>query len=249
MDWDERVYGDRIADIYDDLYDEAFDRAGAVSFLTERARGANGRGDGKVLELAIGTGRIAVPLSQQGVDVSGIDISEEMVRRLRDKPGGNDIDVTMGDLVDVGVPGKFDLIYLVFNTIYAVTTQEGQLQLFRNVADHLTDEGVFVVEAFVPDVTRFTRHQSTEVVGVDVNRVQLSFSRHDPATQNIRSQHVFLGEDGIKTVPVALRYVWPAEMDLMAKLAGMGLRERYESWQRDHFTSESKSHVSVFGKA
>lgn len=249
MEWNESIYGDRIAAIYDDLYDEAFDRAGAVAFLAERSRGTEGRGEGKVLELAIGTGRIALPLAQQGVEVSGIDISEAMVDRLRAKPGGTDIDVTIGDLVEVGVPGTFDLVYLVFNTIYAATTQEEQTRLFRNVADHLTEQGLFVVEAFVPDLARFTRHQSTEVVGVEVDRVQLNLSRHDPATQNIRSQQVFLSEDGIKTVPVALRYIWPSEMDLMAKLAGLELRERYASWQRDHFTSDSKAHVSVYGKA
>ena len=249
MDWDERVYGDRIADIYDDLYEELFDKAAAVAFLAERLRGADGTGEGSVLELAIGTGRIALPLAQQGVDIRGVDISEPMVERLRAKPGGTDIPVTIGDIADVPVPGRFDLVYLVFNTIYALTTQEDQLRLFRNVADHLTDQGVFVVESFVPDVSRYVRHQNTEVVNVGVDKVQVSFARHDPMTQTIRSQQMILSESGTKMVPVALRYIWPSEMDLMAKLAGMELRERYGSWQRDHFTSDSKAHVSVYGKA
>ena len=249
MDWDEKVYGDRIADIYDDLYEELFDKGEAVAFLAERSRGADGTGEGRTLELAIGTGRIALPLAQQGVDVHGVDISEAMVERLRAKPGGADIPVTIGDFADAPVPGRFDLVYLVFNTIYALTTQEDQLRLFRNVADHLTDQGVFVVESFVPDVSRYVRHQNTEVVGVGVDKVQVSFARHDPMTQTIRSQQMILTESGTKMVPVALRYIWPSEMDLMAKLAGMELRERYGSWKRDHFTSDSKAHVSVYGKA
>lgn len=248
MEWDEKAYGERIAGIYDELYEGAFDRAGAVSFLAERSRGTEGRGDGKVLELAIGTGRIALPLAQQGIDVSGIDISEAMVERLRAKPGGVDIPVTMGDFADVGVPERFDLIYLVFNTLFALTTQEDQVRLFENVADRLTDHGVFVVEAFVPDVARFERHQSASVELVEVDRVGISLGRHDPSTQTIRSQQVFISENETKMIPVHLRYVWPSEMDLMAKLAGMGLRERYSSWQRDHFTSDSKAHISVYGK-
>ena len=248
MEWDEKVYGERIASIYDDLYEDAFDKAGAVAFLAERSRGAEGHGEGKALELAIGTGRIAVPLAQHGVDVSGIDISEAMVERLRAKPGGADIPVTMGNFADVGVPGPFDLIYLVFNTIFALTTPEEQVELFRNVSARLTDQGVFVVEAFVPDLSRFARFQNTEVNDVTVDGVNVSFSRHDPATQTFSSQQVMIREEGIKMVPVHLRYIWPSEMDLMAKLAGLELRERYASWHRDPFNSESKAHVSVYGK-
>lgn len=248
MEWDEKVYGERIAGVYDELYENLFDKAEAVTFLAERARGDVGTGEGRVLELAIGTGRLALPLAQQGIDLHGIDISEAMVERLRAKPGGADIPVTMGDFADVGVPGRFDLIYIVFNTIFALTTQEAQIRLFRNVADHLADHGVFVVEAFVPDVARFARHQGTEVNDVGLDHVHLSFSRHDPLTQTIKSQQVMVTENGIQMVPVQLRYVWPSEMDLMAKLGGLELRERYGSWKRDHFTSESKAHVSVYGK-
>jgi SAM-dependent methyltransferase len=246
MEWDEKVYGDRIAGVYDDLYEELFDKAGAVAFLAERSRGADGHGEGNVLELAIGTGRIALPLVQQGVALQGIDISQAMIDKLRAKPGGADIPVTMGDFTDVGVPGRFDLVYLVFNTIFALTTQEAQTRLFHNVAEHLTDQGVFVVEAFVPDIARFARHQNTEVVDVGLDRVHLNFSRHDPVTQVIKSQQVMVTEHGTQMFPVQLRYVWPSEMDLMAKLGGLELRERYASWSRDHFTSESKAHVSVY---
>ena len=249
MEWHERLYGDRIAAFYDDLYEEMFDKAGTVAFLEERARGADGMGGGRVLELAIGTGRIALPLAATGVSVSGIDISEAMVAKLREKPGGADIDVTMGDFADVGVVGPFDLVYVVFNTIYALTTQEDQERLFRNVADRLAGQGLFVVEAFVPDIARFQRHQNSEVNDLSPEHVHLSFSRHDPVTQTIKSQMVMLTESGTRMVPVSTRYIWPSEMDLMAKLAGMQLRERYGSWGRDHFTSSSMSHVSVYGKA
>ncbi len=249
MEWDERVYGERIAAIYDDLYENAFDTAGAVAFLAERSRGFEGRGEGDVLELAVGTGRIALPLAQRGVRVEGIDISDAMVAKLRAKAGGTEIPVTIGNFVDVDVAGRFDLIYLVFNTIFALTTQDDQLKLFRNVVDHLEDTGLFVVEAFVPDLNRFDRHQNSEVNAVGVDHVQLSFSRHDPVTQTVTSQQVLLSQGDMKMVPVHLRYVWPSEMDLMARLAGMELRERYGSWQLDHFTSESKSHVSVYGKS
>ena len=249
MEWHDRLYGDKIASFYDDLYEGLFDKAATVAFLAERARGTSGTGEGRVLELAIGTGRIALPLAQKGLRVEGIDISEAMVEKLRAKPGGGDIKVTMGDFADVGVPGPFDLIYVVFNTIYALTTQEDQLRLFSNVSDRLTREGVFVVEAFVPDVARFVRHQNTEVNDVSADGVNLSFSRHDPATQMIRSQNVMITDEGTKLVPVQLRYIWPSEMDLMAKLAGMELRERYASWNHDHFGSGSKMHVSVYGHA
>ncbi|MBW3594972.1 MAG: class I SAM-dependent methyltransferase [Actinobacteria bacterium] len=249
MEWDERVYGERIAEIYDDLYDEAFDKASAVAFLEDRSRGSERRGAGNALELAIGTGRIALPLAQRGVQVQGIDISDAMVAKLQAKAGGSDIPVTIGNFADVAVAGRFDLIYVVFNTIFALTTQDDQLKLFRNVADHLEDEGLFVVEAFVPDMDRFDRHQNAEVNIVGVDHVQLSFSRHDPVTQTITSQQVLLSEGEMKMVPVHLRYIWPSEMDLMARLGGMELRERYSSWNADHFTSNSKSHISVYGKA
>ncbi|MGH2808711.1 MAG: class I SAM-dependent DNA methyltransferase [Actinomycetota bacterium] len=243
MNWDEATYGERIAHVYDELYEEVFDKAAAVDFLTERARGA------RALELAIGTGRIALPLKNNGIEVSGIDISEAMVARLRAKPGGGDIPVTIGDFADVGIPGSFEVIFLVFNTLFALTTQEDQLRCFTNVAGHLTDQGIFVVEAFVPDVTRFTRHQSLGVEDVQLDRVQLNAALHDPALQTITSQHVFITDEGTKLYPVKLRYVWPSEMDLMAKLAGMELRERYSSWRRDMFTSSSQSHISVYGRA
>ena len=243
MTWDEKAYGEAIAGIYDELYEGLFDKASAVDFLADKAAG------GRALELAIGTGRIALPLRAAGVDLHGIDISDAMVAQLRAKPGGDEIPVTMGDFADVDVPGEFQLIYLVFNTVFALTTQEDQLRCFANVADRLSDQGVFVVEAFVPDPARFTRHQTSEVTSVEIDRVLVSFARHEPSTQTVRSQQVMITEEGIKMVPVHLRYIWPSEMDLMANMAGMALRERYGSWKRDPFSSSSVSHISVYGRA
>ncbi len=243
MEWQGADYGDRIAGVYDELYEDTFDKVAAVDFLAEKA------GTGRVLELAIGTGRIALPLKAKGAAVSGIDISEAMVARLRAKPGGADIPVTIGNFAEVAVPDRFELIYLVFNTLFALTSQDEQIDCFRNVGQRLSDNGVFVVEAFVPDLTRFKRHQNTEVTDVQANRVMLDVSRHDPVQQTIASQHLIVTEEGTKMYPVFLRYIWPSEMDLMAKLGGLELRERYASWRREPFTSASSVHVSVYGRA
>jgi SAM-dependent methyltransferase len=235
------TYGRRIAGVYDELYGRMFDNEGCVQFLRAKARG------GRALELAIGTGRIAIPLKENGVQVHGIDISEEMVAKMREKPGGDDVPVTMGDFADVDVPGDFEVIYLLFNTFFGLTTQDDQVRCFRNVAEHLSPEGVFVVEAFVPDLTRFQRHQSTSVVDVQTDRVQLDASRHDPVNQLVHSQHVFLEEGETRLYPVSLRYAYPPEMDLMARLAGLALEERWEDWRNGAFNSDSKSQISVYG--
>jgi SAM-dependent methyltransferase len=235
------TYGRKIAGIYDELYDRIFDNEGCVQLLRGKARG------GRALELAIGTGRIALPLKEHGVQVHGIDISEDMVAKMREKPGAEDIPVTIGNFVDVDVRGRFELIYILFNTFFGLTTQDDQVRCFHNVAEHLMPEGVFVVEAFVPDLTRFQRHQSTSVVDVQIDRVQLDASRHDPVNQLVHSQHVFLEEGGTKLYPVSLRYAFAPEMDLMARLAGLELKEKWEDWRMGTFTSDSKSHISVYG--
>lgn len=240
--YDASTYGDRIADVYDELYEDLFDVEGTVSFLAELA------GDGRVLELAIGTGRIAVPLTERGVSVEGIDASQAMVAKLRDRAGGADIAVTRGDFADVAVDAEFSLVYLVFNTLFALTNQERQIQCFENVARHLIDGGYFVVEAFVPDMTRFDQHQRVAVDEVRVDEVRLEMIRHDPVAQRSYSQHVFISEAGTKLYPVSIRYCWPSELDLMARLVGLTLHERWGGWRREPFTSESKSHVSVYVK-
>ena len=240
--YEPETYGQRIADVYDELYDNAFDKPAAVSFLVDRA------GGGPALELAIGTGRVALGLVEAGIEVHGIDISTAMVDRLRAKPGGEQIEVRMGDFASVDVDRDYPLIYLVFNTLFALTSQDEQIRCLENVAKHLTDDGVFVVECFVPDLTRYVRNQNTEVVDVELERVTLDVSRHDPVSQTVKSQHVFISDEGTKLFPVFLRYTYPPELDVMARVAGLALRERYGGFRMSPFTSDSKGHVSVYGK-
>ncbi|MFN2388449.1 MAG: class I SAM-dependent methyltransferase [Actinomycetota bacterium] len=242
-EWEASTYGERIAGAYDDLYQGLFDVEATVDALAELAAGR------PALELAIGTGRIALPLAARGVPVHGIDISEPMVARMRAKPGGSDIAVTMGDLAEVPVSGSFALIYLVFNTIFALVEQEDQLRCFRNVAAHLDPDGVFVTETFVPDPARFDRHQRVQANVVDVDRAMLDVSRHDPVNQRVFSQHLTITAQGIEMYPVQLRYMWPSEMDLMARLAGLRLRDRWGGWRGEPFTSESGAHVSVYERS
>ncbi|MGH2729070.1 MAG: class I SAM-dependent DNA methyltransferase [Actinomycetota bacterium] len=234
------TYGNRIADIYDELYGQLFDVDATVDFLAGIA------GDGPALELAIGTGRIALPLASRGIEVHGIDISEAMVAKLRAKPGGDKIPVTIGDFADVGVDGQFPLIFVAFNTLFALTTQEDQIRCFRNVSDRLAPNGVFVIEAFVPDLSRFDRHQRVSVERLGLDDVQLEASRHDPAAQKVESQHVVISGDDVSLYPVHLRYAWPSELDLMARLAGLRLRDRFGGWKGEAFDSSSQFHVSVY---
>jgi SAM-dependent methyltransferase len=242
--YDASTYGDRIAGVYDEMYGELFDVDATVARLAELA------GDGRALELAIGTGRIALPLQERGVDVTGIEISEAMVEKLRGKPGGTEIPIVMGDFGNVDVDGHFDLVFVVFNTLFALTTQDDQVRCFANVARHLTDRGVFVVEAFVPDSTRFTRHQTVGVDSVEPGRVHLEASRHDPVTQIVDSQHVVLQQgEPVEMYPVSIRYSYTGELDLMARLAGLRLRNRWGGWNEEPFTSESKFHVSLYERA
>ncbi len=236
------TYGDRIADIYDDWYDDLFDTEGAVDLLTRLADG------GRALELAIGTGRVAVPLAGAGVEVHGIDASEAMVAKLRAKPNGGRIPVTMGDFTDVDVDGRFSLVYVAFNTFFALTSQKDQVTCFRNVAEHLDDDGVFVIEAFVPDPTRFDRGQRVDVGRVETDEVVIDASRHDPVNQRTDATHIVITEHGTRLFPVRIRYAWPSELDLMAQLAGLVLKERWAGWRGQPFTSSSEAHVSVYGR-
>jgi SAM-dependent methyltransferase len=241
------TYGERWAEIYDEW-------VAGLGFLvdpeTVAGRLADLAGGRPALELAVGTGRVALPLSEMGVEVHGIDISEAMVSRLREKPGGRDIPVTMGDFAEVGVEGRFRLIYLVFNTIFALLTQEDQVRCFANVARHLTEDGVFVLEAFLPDLTRFDRGQRMEVLDIGVDRMVFLGSKHDPATQTIEVLQVAIREgETPRTYPVRLRYAYPAELDLMARLGGLRLRDRWGGWDREPFTAGGPRHVSVYEPA
>lgn len=235
------TYGDRIAEVYDHLY-EGLDTEAAVAVLAELA------GEGPVLELAIGTGRLALPLAGHGLEVHGIDASEAMVSKLRAKPGGDRIPVTMGNFADVAVEGRYSLVFVAFNTFFALLFQDEQVRCFENVARRLADGGVFVLEAFAPDLTRFDRDQSISTQHVGLDRVLLDCSRHDALGQRVDSQHVVLGEEGVRLYPVSIRYAWPSELDLMARLAGLRLRERWGGWSREPFTGGSQRHVSVYEK-
>jgi SAM-dependent methyltransferase len=239
-DYGPETYGDRIADVYDTWYGLPDDAEDTVAFLLDVA------GAGPALELAIGTGRIALPLAEAGLEVHGIDASEAMVARLREKPGGPGIPVTMGDFADVGVQERFGLVYVVFNTLFALVTQDEQVRCLRNVAAHLAPDGAFVLEAFVPDLSRFDRGQRVQATHVGVDDVKLDVSMHDPVAQRVDSLHLLVGPGGTRTFPVVIRYAWPAELDLMARLAGMRLRERWSGWKREPFTGASGKHVSVY---
>lgn len=241
--WLPESYGERIAERYDALY-AALDPTNAVDAL---ARLAGGRGP--VLELAIGTGRIALPLAERGVEVHGVDVSEAMVARLRAKPGGERIPVTMGDFADVPVDGRYAVVFIAFNTFFALTTQDAQVLCFENVAARLVDDGLFVVEGFFPDVARFDRTQRVGAINVELEEVQLEATRYEPLEQRITTQHIFLSASGIELAPVVLRYAWPSELDLMARLAGLRLRERWGDWDGRPPTAESGRLVSVYARS
>jgi len=206
---------------------------------------ADGR---RTLELAIGTGRIALPLSATGLTVDGIDFSAEMVARLREKPGGDQLTVTMGDFADVNVADSYGLVFVVWNSFFNLLTQSDQKRCFANVARHLTPEGVFLIEAFLPSVYhRLTNQQQVEAEQVETDRVRIGVLKHDPARQVIEQTHVTLTEQGTRFDPVVQRYAWPAELDLMAELAGMRLISRRGGWRDEPFDGGSEQHVSVYG--
>jgi hypothetical protein len=217
------------------------DEAAAVAFLRELA------GEGPALELAIGTGRIARPLRAAGVRVEGIDISRAMVDVMRQQPDGAEIPVTMGNYRDVPVDGTYRLIYIVFNTIHNLLTQEDQVETFMNVAKHLTKDGVFVVEAGPHSELYLTDNQYVRVDSIEVKQVWLDVARYDPVTQLLDESHVLLTDkEGPRLFPIVTRHIWPAEMDLMARIAGLRLRERWGSWEREPYTARSRNIVSVF---
>ncbi|MCI0665299.1 MAG: class I SAM-dependent methyltransferase [Acidobacteria bacterium] len=236
--YNESTYGDRIAEVYDRWYTNVPDDL--VLRLKELA------GDGPVLELGVGTGRIALPLANHGIEVHGIDASREMASRMAAKPGGDRIPVTIGNFADVGVEGSYSLIFVVFNTFFVLQDQEEQVRCFANVARRLRPGGLFLIEAFVPDMTRFKDGQIVKVNRIETDEVVLETSQHDPLNQRTVSQHVVINRSGINIYPIQVRYAWPAELDLMAQLAGMRLRERWSNWQRDPFVAASLNHISIY---
>jgi SAM-dependent methyltransferase len=239
-----RFFGEREAAVYDDLEADMFDAA-VVTPVVDTLAGLAGQG--RALELGIGTGRIALPLAERGVPVHGIDASEAMVAKLCAKPGGKEIDVTIGDFATTRVDGEFSLVYLVFNTIFNLITQDEQVACFQNAAGHLDAGGRFVVELVVPDLQRLPPGQNISVIGVDARA--MSFDVYDVVTQRLTSHHFVMSGERISSYPVEGRYAWPSELDLMARLAGLSLRERWGGWKREPFTSLSRSHVSVYEKS
>ena len=233
-------FGEDVAATYDDE-EVRGDEDDTVEFLTRLA------GDGPVLELAIGTGRIGLPLAARGVRVAGIEISPAMAARLRAKPGGDNIAVTMGDFADVAVPGTYRLAYVVYNTFFNLLTQDDQVRCFQNVAAHLTDDGAFVIEAFVPAfLYRLRNDQYVDAEAIEVGEVRLDVGRHDPVAQLLDESHVSLSPDGVRLFPIVTRYAWPGELDLMARIAGLRLADRWGGWNDEPFTSASERHISVY---
>ena len=237
----ENHFGEHVAKRFDERYAYQSEPGVVdpiVTFLAELA------GAGPALELGIGTGRIALPLAERGVRVHGIDLSEAMVARLRAKPGAGEIGVTIGDFATTNVGATFSLAYLVANTIMNLTTQEEQVACFRNVAAHLEPRGSFVIEVVVPGLRRLPPGETFQPF--DISREHLGFDEIDTVTQRLVSHHYWIDGDKVEVLSPPFRYVWPAELDLMARLAGMTLRERWGGWEREPFTSESTKHVSVW---
>jgi SAM-dependent methyltransferase len=239
----ENHFGEQVAARYDESSAEMFEPAAVepvVDFLAALA------GSGDALELGIGTGRIALPLTERGVRVHGIDLSEAMVARLRAKPGGEKIGVTIGDFATTTVEGQFALAYLVYNTIMNLTTQDEQVACFQNVGAHLEPGGCFVIEVAVPDLQRLPPGETFRPFTVTPTR--LGFDEYDVVNQGLISHHYRVDGDRLEVNSPPFRYVWPAELDLMARLGGMRLRERFGGWKREPFTAESTLHVSVWEK-
>lgn len=239
--FDPAEYGRTAASAYDDLYD-GLDPTAAVEAITALARGR------RVLEFGIGTGRVALPLAARGLEVHGIEGSPEMVEVLRRKTGGAALPVVVGDFSTSVVAGTFGVVALLINTIYAVPSQDAQVAVFRNAARHLDQGGHFIVEAWVPDVGSFRNGTAVRPVQIEDGRLELEVARIDVVAQTMRTNKVHLSNDRITLIPANHRYAWPAEMDLMARLAGMRLQHRWESWARSPYGQSSTGHVSVWTK-
>lgn len=218
------------------------DPAAAVDFLADLA------GDGPVLELAIGSGRVALPLAERGIAVEGIEASPEMLALMSAKPGGDAIPVVVGDMADVDVPGPYALVYLVFNTLFNLTTPGRQEDCFRNVARVLAPGGAFVIEAFVPDPANFDRNEQLAVHSVTEDAVTLRVHNYDRAAQTFLRQTITVTDGGVRLQPFGMRYQWPQQIDEMAAAAGLSLQSRYADWQKTPFGPDSSDHISVYRK-
>jgi len=239
---DDGFFGERVAARYDDdagIFESAVVDP-VVDLLVELA------GSGRALELGIGTGRIALPLARRGVQVHGIELSKAMAARLRAKPGGREIGVTIGDFATTTVDGTFSVAYLVFNTIMNLTTQAAQVACFRNVAAHLEPGGCFVIEVGIPALRQLPPGET--IHAFHVGETSWGLDEYDVARQGLISHHFRIVDGKLERLSIPFRYAWPAELDLMAELGGMTLRERWSGWKREPFTSDSVKHVSVWEK-
>lgn len=241
-DYDASTYGDGIADVYDAWYP-----GGNPTPIVERLLAL--AGDGPVLELGIGTGRIATPLAAKGVRVHGIDGSTAMVEKLHGKPGAESIPVTIGDFADLDLEDRFSLVFVVFNTFFGILEQRDQVRCFQSVAEHLTPGGRFLLECFVPDLGRFDRGQRLAVSAIDDDGIRIEAALYDPVAQRVKAQVISMSETGSRFYPLQVRYCWPSELDLMARLAGLEFEHRWGGWNEEPFTAASGSHVSVYQKA
>jgi SAM-dependent methyltransferase len=240
---DDGHFGERVAARYDQSLAEMFKPEAvdpAVDFLVGLA------GNGRALELGIGTGRIAIPLAKRGVPVHGIDLSRAMVTRLRQKADAQSIPVTIGDFATTAIEGPFSVAYLVFNTIQNLTSQAAQIACFRNVSRHLEPGGTFVIEVGVPSIRRLPPGESIRVF--EMTETRWGYDEFDVVNQGLISHHFEIVDGRLERDSVPLRYVWPAELDLMAEIAGLQLRERWSDWTREPFTSESRKHISIWQK-
>jgi len=237
FDYEPQTYGETYAPIYDEWYPEVADDDPQLAVLERLSRG-------RVLELGVGSGRVAVPLARRGVHVSGIDVSPAMLDRLREKAG--DVTTYVGDFADVDVSERFPLICCLKNTFFMLTTQGDQVRRFANAAKALAPDGVFLLETFVPDPSRFDSGQRVNLKQMRTGAALVQTSVHDPTTQVVTSQDIYLGSRGVEVYPLKTRYVWPSELDLMAALAGLQLSERWSDWHGRPWSPESKSLISLY---
>ncbi len=236
-----QTFGDLNADEYDVRHDPGTTDL-AVETLAELAAG------GRTLELAIGTGRVGLPLAARGLEVHGVEASPKMVEKLREKPGGAAIPVLIADMAAFQLDERFDFAFLIFNTLFNLTSQDDQVQCFQCAADHLKPGGAFVIETYIPRLAEFDGGQSLRTRRVDFEGPVLEAAVHDPVRQRVDYQYVRVSNAGVTTTPLPIRYAWPAEIDLMARLAGLFLEARWGGWRKEPFTAESATHVSVYRK-
>ena len=240
-DFDASAYGSSgIAEEYDDLYSTEWDTDGAVDRLTELAEG------GPVLEFGIGTGRLALPLLERGLEVHGVDGSADMVAKLRAKPGGERIPVVVGDFVTADAGRTFSLVVLAFNTVFALPDQQAQVACFANAARHLAPSGRFVIEAWVPDIGAFRHNRRVRPRVMQSDRISIETAELDPVEQIMRTTQAVISEGSVRLYPANHRYAWPAELDLMAQLANLHREARWADWTRAPFTADSQDHVTVY---